>query len=54
LEGSNITSYTHYSLLKMIAESWGLAKLAHAADATENLIAAPFQKQLSFVPLLTR
>ena len=48
------TPYTHYSLLKLIAESWGLARLAHAADATENLIAAPFQKQLSFVPLLTR
>lgn len=41
------TPYTHYSLLKTIAEGWGLPMLAHAADAQENLIAAPFEKQLS-------
>ncbi len=38
------TPYTHYSLLKTIAESWGLDKLAHAADEQVSLIAAPFEK----------
>ncbi len=36
------TPYTHYSLLKTIAESWGLEKLNHANDSQENLIASPF------------
>jgi hypothetical protein len=38
------TPYSHYSLLKTIAESWGLEKLAHAADPQEKLILAPFAK----------
>jgi len=38
------TSYTHYSLLKTIAESWGLQALGQAADAQVSLIAAPFEK----------
>jgi len=37
------TSYTHYSLLKTIAESWGLAYLGHAADENNVLITAPWK-----------
>jgi phospholipase C len=37
------TPYTHYSLLKTIAESWGLPYLAHAADDSNVLIERPFQ-----------
>ncbi len=38
------TTYTHYSLLKTIAESWDLQALGHAADAQESLITTPFEK----------
>lgn len=37
------TPYTHYSLLKTISESWGLAYLGHAADANHQLIIAPWK-----------
>ncbi len=37
------TSYTHYSLLRMISESWSLPLLGHAADAETNLITAPWK-----------
>ena len=37
------TPYTHYALLKTIAEAWGLPALRHAADPTQALIEAPFQ-----------
>jgi phosphatidylinositol-3-phosphatase len=37
------TPYTHYSLLKTIAESWGLDYLGHAADANNVLITAPWK-----------
>jgi phosphatidylinositol-3-phosphatase len=37
------TPYTHYSLLKTIAESWGLAYLGHAADENTVLITAPWR-----------
>jgi len=37
------TPYTHYSLLKTIAESWGLAYLGHAADENNVLITAPWK-----------
>ena len=37
------TPYTHYSLLKTISEAWGLPYLAHAADATNVLITAPWK-----------
>jgi hypothetical protein len=37
------TPYTHYSLLKTIAESWGLAYLGHAADESNVLITAPWK-----------
>ena len=37
------TPYTHYSLLKTIAESWGLPYLGHAADDGNVLIEKPFQ-----------
>ena len=37
------TPYTHYSLLKTIAESWGLAYLGHAADENNVLIVAPWK-----------
>jgi hypothetical protein len=39
---SDETQYTHYSLLKTIAESWTLPALGHAADAETNLINAPW------------
>ncbi len=44
------TPYDHYSLLKTIAESWGLQQLGHAADQQVSLIAAPFEKTQSYVP----
>jgi hypothetical protein len=37
------TPYTHYSLLRMISESWGLSLLGHAADPETNLITAPWK-----------
>jgi len=37
------TPYTHYSLLKTIAQAWGLPYLAHAADDTNPLITAPWK-----------
>ncbi len=37
------TPYSHYSILKSIAESWGLPYLGHAADLETNLILAPFE-----------
>jgi len=37
------TSYTHYSLLKTISESWGLSYLGHAADESNVLITAPWK-----------
>jgi hypothetical protein len=37
------TPYTHYSLLKTIAEAWGLAYLGHAADGDNVLITAPWK-----------
>jgi len=36
------TPYTHYSLLKTIAEAWGLEKLGHAASPDHVLITAPW------------
>ena len=37
------TPYTHYSLLKTIATSWGLPLLRHAGDAAQTLITAPWK-----------
>ncbi len=37
------TPYTHYSLLKTIAEAWGLPYLGHAADENNALIVAPWK-----------
>ncbi len=37
------TLYSHYSLLKTVAESWGLPFLGRAADANTALIAAPWK-----------
>ncbi|HEX5941170.1 MAG TPA: alkaline phosphatase family protein [Anaerolineales bacterium] len=37
------TPYTHYSLLKTISESWGLAYLGHAADESNVLIIEPWK-----------
>ncbi len=37
------TPYTHYSLLKTIAEAWGLKPLGHAADAAQAVIEQPFK-----------
>ena len=37
------TPYTHYSLLKTIAESWGLSYLGHAADESNVLITVPWK-----------
>lgn len=37
------TPYTHYSLLKTIAEAWGLPELGHAADPQTALIEAPWK-----------
>ena len=36
------TPYTHYSLLKTIAASWGMRELGHAADPAVSLISLPF------------
>jgi phospholipase C len=37
------TPYSHYSVLKTIAEAWGLPYLGHAADAETTLITAPWK-----------
>jgi hypothetical protein len=37
------TPYTHYSLLKTIAESWQLPYLGRAADEDNTLITAPWK-----------
>jgi phosphatidylinositol-3-phosphatase len=37
------TPYTHYSLLKTIAEAWGLPYLGHAADDGNALIVLPWK-----------
>ena len=37
------TPYSHYSILKTIAEAWHLPYLGHAADAETNLITAPWK-----------
>ena len=37
------TPYTHYSLLKTIAEAWGLPYLGHAADDSNALITLPWK-----------
>ena len=37
------TPYTHYSILKTIAKSWGLPYLGHAADDENVLISTPWQ-----------
>ncbi len=37
------TPYTHYSILKTIAASWGLSFLGHTADPEDVLITAPWQ-----------
>jgi len=37
------TPYTHYSLLKTIAEAWGLPYLGHAADENNALIVKPWK-----------
>lgn len=42
-EFQDATPYTHYSLLKTIAESWHLAYLGHAADPENVLILAPWK-----------
>ncbi len=39
----DVTPYSHYSLLKTIAASWGLSYLGHAADAATALITAPWK-----------
>jgi phospholipase C len=37
------TPYSHYSLLKTVADAWGLPYLGHAADAETSTIAAPWK-----------
>jgi hypothetical protein len=37
------TPYSHYSLLKTIAEGWGLDQIGHAAEPTTPLIVAPWK-----------
>ncbi len=37
------TPYSHYSILKTIAEAWQLPYLGHAADAETTLITAPWK-----------
>jgi hypothetical protein len=37
------TPYSHYSLLKTIAEAWGLPYLGHAKDEETTLITAPWK-----------
>ena len=39
----DITPYTHYSLLKTIANAWGLPYLGHAAEDNHQLIVAPWK-----------
>lgn len=39
----DVTPYTHYSLLKTIAESWHLPYLGLAADSNNALITAPWK-----------
>jgi phosphatidylinositol-3-phosphatase len=39
----DISQYTHYSLLKTIANAWGLQYLGHAGEDNHRLILAPFQ-----------
>ncbi len=46
------TPYSQYSLLKTIAESWGLQQLGHTADPQVKSILAPFEKTLDCIPLL--
>ncbi len=38
------TPYTHYSILKTIAQAWGLPELGHAADESTALIRAPWER----------
>jgi acid phosphatase len=37
------TPYTHYSILKTIAEAWGLPFLGHAGEASNAIIVAPWK-----------
>ncbi len=37
------TPYSHYSILKMISEAWGLPFLGHTADSETLLITAPWK-----------
>lgn len=39
----DVLPYTHYSLLKTIANAWGLPYLGHAAEENHRLILAPFE-----------
>ena len=39
----DLTSYSHYSILKTIAEAWGLPYLGYAANEETNLITAPWK-----------
>jgi hypothetical protein len=39
----DITPYTHYSLLKTIAQAWGLPFLGHAAEENNALIIDPWK-----------
>jgi hypothetical protein len=39
----DLTSYSHYSILKTIAEAWELRYLGHAADEETTLITAPWK-----------
>jgi phospholipase C len=39
----DLSQYTHYSLLKTIANAWSLPYLGHAAEENHRLILAPFQ-----------
>ncbi|HMN62759.1 MAG TPA: alkaline phosphatase family protein, partial [Anaerolinea sp.] len=41
------TPYSHYSLLKTIAQAWGLPLIGRAADPQTNAILAPFQPPLA-------
>jgi hypothetical protein len=37
------TPYSHYSILKTLAKSWGMSSLGHAADSATNVISAPWK-----------
>ncbi len=37
------TPYSHYSILKTIADSWGLSYLVHVGDSATNSIVAPWK-----------